>query len=513
MTDEQRRAIAIARARQTQAAQAQSPTPPAGADRFGRGMDAPLFDVSTLTEPQPQNARGGAVMDVVRSGVSGLGRGATELAALPATIGGGLDALSERVGLIPEGSRANTPSLGAGIRAAGSQITNGATEYDPQTTTGEYAQTVGEFVGGGAGAKVGVLGGLASEGAGQLTEGTALEPYARIGGGFAGGFAGAALGSTIDRVRQGGLRAAFVRNTESVDDLRTAATSLYDDARATGVQAAPAQTTAMATRARATLQAEGAITPSGRIAEMPNVRHAIATLDDYAGSPMTPTEMLSVRRALQTAAGSADGAEARIGRVLRNQFDEAINPLAPQIRQANAIYGRMAQGELVEQTIELAGSQAGQFTGSGFENALRTQFRGLERKIIKGQLQASPDEVAMISHIARGGSLENLMRDIGKAAPTGVVSLGMGAGVPFVMGNAIGGPALGAAAAVAVPTVGAGARNIATRLQTGNADFLGAIARSGGKAPAGLLGNSPFSLTRDVLAPPIPGLLAQEPQR
>jgi hypothetical protein len=184
MTDEQRRAIAIARARQAQAAQAQSATQPAGPDRFGRGMDAPLFDVSTLTEPQPQNARGGALMDVVRSGVSGLGRGATELAALPATIGGGLDALSERVGLIPQGARANTPSLGAGIRAAGSEITSGGTEYNPQTTTGEYAQTVGEFVGGGAGAKASVLGGLASEGAGQATEGTPFEMPARIAAGL-----------------------------------------------------------------------------------------------------------------------------------------------------------------------------------------------------------------------------------------------------------------------------------------------------------------------------------------
>jgi hypothetical protein len=173
------RAQAVAELQRRQAA-----TPPAGADRFGRGMDAPLFDVSTLTEPQPQNARGGALMDVVRSGVSGLGRGATELAALPATIGGGLDALSERVGLIPAGSRVNSPSVGDGIRAAGSQITSGGTEYNPQTTTGEYAQTVGEFVGGGAGAKAGVVAGLASEGAGQATEGTPFEMPARIGAGL-----------------------------------------------------------------------------------------------------------------------------------------------------------------------------------------------------------------------------------------------------------------------------------------------------------------------------------------
>jgi hypothetical protein len=249
MTDEQRRAIAIARARQAQAAQAQSA--PAGADRFGRGMDAPLFDVSTLTEPQPQNARGGALMDVVRSGVSGLGRGATELAALPATIGGGLDALSERVGLIPEGSRVNTPSVGAGIRAAGSQITSGGTEYNPQTTTGEYAQTVGEFVGGGAGAKAGVLGGLASEGAGQLTEGTALETPARIVGGLLGSIAATPRPSQF----RGTSEAARMANT-------------LDDAGVRNVTAGQMR------GSEALMRAEGRLAPAG------------AQLDDFTASTM-----------------------------------------------------------------------------------------------------------------------------------------------------------------------------------------------------------------------------------
>ena len=140
--------------------------------------------------PQASQPTGGSVMDLARSGASGLARGATELAALPATIGDGLGALYEGAGLIPEGSRAIEPSIGSAIRGAASEFTSGATEYQPQTTGGEYAQTVGEFVGGGAGGRAGVLAGLASEGAGQLTEGTAAEPYARVAGGILGGLAG-----------------------------------------------------------------------------------------------------------------------------------------------------------------------------------------------------------------------------------------------------------------------------------------------------------------------------------
>lgn len=155
------------------------------------GLDVPLLDAPAALQEQPMRAQGGAGMDLLRSSASGLARGATELAALPATVGGGLDALYERLGIIPEGSRANIPDIGGAIRGAASSLTSGATEYQPQTTGGQYAQTVGEFVGGGAGARAGILGGLASEGAGQLTEGTVAEPYARIGAGIAGSMLGA----------------------------------------------------------------------------------------------------------------------------------------------------------------------------------------------------------------------------------------------------------------------------------------------------------------------------------
>lgn len=156
----------------------------------GATPEHPLIDARAALAPRAMRTDGGAAMDLARSGMSGLARGATELAALPATIGGGLDALYERAGIIPQGSRENVPSVGGVIRGATSGLTSGATEYEPQTTGGEYAQTVGEFVGGGAGPKAGLLGGLLSEGAGQLTEGTAAEPYARIAGGIVGGMAG-----------------------------------------------------------------------------------------------------------------------------------------------------------------------------------------------------------------------------------------------------------------------------------------------------------------------------------
>lgn len=129
---------------------------------------------------------GDTAMDVGASLASGIGRGTAGLVGLPGTIGDALNSgLSWATGLpqLP-----SSPFSSSGVQSGLSTVTGGASEYDPQTTAGEYAGTVGEFlpgaaIGGGGIANLlrfGVIPGLASEGAGQLTEGTSIEPYARI---------------------------------------------------------------------------------------------------------------------------------------------------------------------------------------------------------------------------------------------------------------------------------------------------------------------------------------------
>jgi hypothetical protein len=180
---------------------------------FTGGREQPLIDTSMIGQTD-----GGRAMDLVRSGASGLARGATELVALPATIGDGLGALYERLGIIPEGSRELEPSIGTGIRNVASALTSGGTQYQPQTLPGEYAQTVGEFVGGGAGGRAGVLGGLLSEGAGQATEGTAAEPYARVAGGIIGSLGS---GPRLTQARVGDLDSPAGQRAAMANALRS----------------------------------------------------------------------------------------------------------------------------------------------------------------------------------------------------------------------------------------------------------------------------------------------------
>jgi hypothetical protein len=77
--------------------------------------------------------------------------------------------------------------------------------YEPKTTAGKYARTIGEFVpaaAAGPGRLIpkmasALAGGAGSEAAGQATEGTAAEPYARVAGGLAGGLAPALAGRAV----------------------------------------------------------------------------------------------------------------------------------------------------------------------------------------------------------------------------------------------------------------------------------------------------------------------------
>jgi hypothetical protein len=447
--------------------------------------------------------------ELVRGVVPALTRGAAELVGLPGTIGGGMDALAKRVGLLrqdaPE-SPVFSATSGANIRDVLSGATGGETEYVAPGFAGRAVGTIGEFIGGGAGRGLGVAAGLGSETLGTATEGTAAEPYARLVGALGGGLAYQGVSGLVNAVRRNKAIRSFMDSTPDVDALKSQAGDLYNAARAQGTAATPAQVNTIGDDLMQTLRTEGLITPKGNMAgSYPRVSDAIKLIDDYRGAPMTPTEMLQVRKSFQAAAQSADPVESRIGTLLIRQFDDFTSPLAPQIAEANSIYRRAMQGDMIETTVELAGSKAGQFSGSGFENALRTEFRALDRKIIKGQLKVTPDEEALIRRIAQGGFAENLARDIGKAAPRGVVSAGISGGVPFAIGSSIGSPALGFALGGGTLAAGEIGRQIATAMQTRNAGLLSALARSGGVMPANIGAASKVP----SMVGTIPGLLAQ----
>ena len=135
--------------------------------------------------------------------------------------------------------------------------------------------------------------------------------------------------------------------------------------------------------------------------------------------------------------------------------------------------------------MEGAELKAGFYSGSGYENALRSEFRNflLNENKTKG---FGKEELDAIRKVAKGGPIENVLRFFGKAAPTGIVSGGLG----YTIGKMSGIPG----AEYAIPAMGAGARIAATGATGRNAEqALGVV--SGLSPPAG--GNiSPADLAR-----------------
>lgn len=136
----------------------------------------------------------GMVGDIVGASAAGGSRGVTSLMDLPSMAanlsGQGAGMFYDLIG---------QPQLAANARGIGqtvadvipggetrqtvADLTGGASEYKGQSVPAQYAGTIGEFIGGGSGAKLGAAAGIGAETAGQFFE---QNPIARAIGGFAG---------------------------------------------------------------------------------------------------------------------------------------------------------------------------------------------------------------------------------------------------------------------------------------------------------------------------------------
>ncbi len=167
-----------------------------------------------LRVQQSQGPQMGTGEDIARSAATGLGEGVTGSVGLLGDVQGLADDFGTWVG-DKLGLKPLTPEQSAGFQSDNAPTTNAIEsaigfdkiKHTPQTTAGEFARTVGQFVPGFAaaggvqagvggvrralgtagGVGTGIGAGVGSEAAGQMTEGTMLETPARLLGGLAGG--------------------------------------------------------------------------------------------------------------------------------------------------------------------------------------------------------------------------------------------------------------------------------------------------------------------------------------
>lgn len=304
-----------------------------------------------------QSAGTGVVKGVTNlAGISGdarelLAKGASKVAGIA-----GYDVPTENISSAIKRLPVVGPIMGGPTSETTNKVMQQATGdfYKPQTTAGEYAQTIGEFLPnaaagpGGIARRVGlgvVAPALASEAAGQVTKGTEAEPYAR-----AIGAVGAAplVSRAISPLRTPAGRQGMIQNLEAEGiDAMTAgqrtgnkplqyAESVFGDYPGAGQGATTAQRAANEQFTQAVLRRVGVQGPPTR-----------ANLDQHIDNLSTGFETLSARNTLrmdQQFANDITRVVQRYGRKLPSQQREVINNLITDL----TTYGGQVPGDVYQ---------------------------------------------------------------------------------------------------------------------------------------------------------------------
>ena len=449
-----------------------------------QGQQQPPPSAPPGASPPPAPG-GGYSSSVLGQGMSGVNEGIAN------TLGAPVDLATLAMNLVPQGinALANTniptiknPFLGSesikdGLGAVGSIF--------PNDNSNPFARRVGQSVGaavipvGGTASTVGRAGaGLLSAAGGGIGAATANQlfpgnPYADMAGDVLGsGFTAAGMFGNASRKARLAAEAAV----PTIPQLKTQASALYDAAESRGIVAGPNVTTNLAGRI-GDIANNAEVTGS---ALYPHANEASRVLGRYSGQTMNPTQMQVVREGLSDGVQATEGRQRKIARDMLSAFDAETSPLAPELAQARGVASRYLQAEDLGRSLEKAEPGAAQMTQSGPANALRTQFRGLDRAIIDGRRQFNPAVEEAIQQVSRGTPATNALFRIGKFAPTGPVSASLSAGVPFAIGTAFGGPQVGALASGVTMGAGATARMFANRAVERAANNAELIARNGG---------------------------------
>jgi hypothetical protein len=174
------------------------------------------------------------------------------------------------------------------------------------------------------------------------------------------------------------------------------------------------------------------------------------------------------------------------------------------LTDARDLWKRAKKTEIIDDLVASADLRSeANFTQSGMEQALRRKLVNLADNP-KALRTFTKEEQNAIKLAAKGGPTQNLLRFVGKLAPTGVVSGGGSVGLGYLAGGPIG--------AVATPVVGGLARKGAEQLGLRNIEQLRNRLATGNTpipqvSTRGLIG------ARELAAPlinPITGLLSEE---
>lgn len=426
-----------------------------------------------------------SVVDAIRAIPGGLAQGITGLVGLPGDVSHMLDVGMDKLTGGHVADRKPVTRITSGeLNDAVSKLFGGY--YEPKTTLGDYAQTAAQFASSAIAGPEGAIPKIASvlvpaaasEALGQATKGTRLEPWARFAGAVGGG-ALAGAGSGVASRLSGGGPESIVPTTA---DLKTTSGDLYKSSIGGGEDSnfivSKDALGRLRDNVKQTLADEGF---------KPQLHPATAsTLDDIetlAGDNATLKGIEGTRRVANLGARNFGSADGYLASKVRNSIDDFLDNLSPSdvigdanpnavsdLQDARANWAKAQRSAIVDSKLNRAELSAQNFSASGKENAIRTQFRNLANNP-KLMAKFTSDEQDAITNVAKGTKMGNLLRAGGRFAVRGPVS---------AMGNQIIGGALGGPAGqIALGSIGEASRMAATNSTEKAAQYASELVRGG----------------------------------
>lgn len=268
---------------------------------------------------------------------------------------------------------------------------------------------------------------------------------------------------------------AFLDKAPSIDELKAKAGNLYDAGKARGQIASPAEMGNLAKRTQQTLVDEGVALPNGSlISRDPDMSRVSKLLNAIQSHGLQGKHVKPVREVFTDAAKDPKGANARIGKILKSQYDDFVHSKAPEFREADGLYARAKRAEVVDDLVARADI-------NDTSKALQNQFKSFSRAQLKGKHPGYAEhELDAMQGIAMGGSKrEKALRWAGSMAPSSAPASVFTTGIPAIAGTVFGGPLGGGLAGIGPPVLGYLAKRSANKMQDQSARMVQAMITSG----------------------------------
>lgn len=250
----------------------------------------------------------------------------------------------------------------------------------------------------------------------------------------------------------------------TTEELRQAKKAAYDAGNAAEVLTSPEQNAAAITKIDQALRAENLVVDPDL---HPKSTALLRRLHGQKDQPLTVPEAESLRQLALEVQRDIDPvtkqptADAFRAGIILDELDDSLDTLSVN-KPARELNARYRRSQLIDEMVHRAEIKGGaHYTQAGMEHALRQEFKqlALNPRRMRGLTQ---EQRAAVEKVAKGGPIENSLRNIGKFDPS---TGGMAAFTGGTLGLLSGGPM-----GLAIPAAGFIGKRAATRMTGRNVD-------------------------------------------